>query len=214
MSWSSDIATKQTILRAVDSLVNQESDDPFEVIVATSGGDRSADLVHSAHPEMKVAESKTRLLPGGVRNLGAGLATGEIVTFLEADCVARPGWVRNRIALHRSGHQAVASSLAPVPGEGTIAKAALYLVHGGRLAGHPAGPAKDYQVYGLSFSRGLFEKAGPFDEMLRSYEDTAMAERLHSLGVDAWFEPSVCIEHDGPETLSEMLHDQFTRARA
>jgi peptidoglycan/xylan/chitin deacetylase (PgdA/CDA1 family)/GT2 family glycosyltransferase len=202
-----------TILRAVGSLLNQESDDPFEVIVATSGGDRSADLVRNAHPGMKVVESPTRLLPGGVRNLGAALATGEIVTFLEADCVARPGWVRNRIALHRAGHQAVASALAGMASDGLIATAALYIVHSGRLEGHPAGPAHDYQAYGLSFSRELFERAGPFDEMLRSYEDTAMAERLQSLGVQAWFAPSVCIEHDGPAGLTEMLRDQFTRGQ-
>jgi peptidoglycan/xylan/chitin deacetylase (PgdA/CDA1 family)/GT2 family glycosyltransferase len=202
-----------TILRAVGSLLDQDSDEPFEVIVATSGGDRSAALVRNAHPGMKVAESVTRLLPGGVRNLGAELATGEIVTFLEADCVARPGWVRNRIALHRADHEAVASALAGMKSDGLVARAALYIVHCGRLEGHPAGPAHDYQAYGLSFGRDLFERAGPFDEMLRSYEDTAMAERLQSLGVQPWFAPSVCIEHDGPANLTEMLHDQFTRGQ-
>jgi peptidoglycan/xylan/chitin deacetylase (PgdA/CDA1 family)/GT2 family glycosyltransferase len=204
---------ESTILRAVASLVDQDSDDPFEVIVATSGGDRTATLVRDAHPGMKVIESSTRLLPGGVRNLGATLATGEIVTFLEADCVARPGWVRTRIALHRAGHDAVASALDTMSSDGLIATAALYLVHAGRLAGNPAGPAKDYQAYGLSFSRDLFERAGPFDEMLRSYEDTAMAERLQYLGVQSWFDPAICIEHDGPATLAEMLQDQFVRAR-
>jgi len=202
-----------TILRAVRSLLDQESDDHVEVIVATSGGDRSAALVRDAFPDMKVAESPTRLLPGGVRNLGAALATGEIVTFLEADCVARPGWVRNRIALHGAGHDAVASALSNMASDGVVAKAALYLVHGGRLAGHPAGPAHDYQAYGLSFTRDLFDRAGPFDEMLRSYEDTVMADRLESLGVVPWFDPSVCIEHDGPATLVEMLRDQYVRAQ-
>jgi peptidoglycan/xylan/chitin deacetylase (PgdA/CDA1 family)/GT2 family glycosyltransferase len=202
-----------TILRAVASLMDQDSDDPFEVIVATSGGDQTAALIREAYPGIKVAESSTRLLPGGVRNLGATLATGEIVTFLEADCVARPGWVRNRIALHRAGHEAVASALDAMSSDGLIATAALYLVHAGRLAGHPAGPAKDYQAYGLSFTRELFERAGPFDEMLRSYEDTAMAERLHFLGVGSWFDPTICIEHDGPATQGEMLHDQFIRAQ-
>ncbi len=203
---------ENTILRAVGSLIEQDSADRFEVIVATSGGDRSASLVREAFPDVKVAESPTRLLPGGVRNLGVGLATGEIVTFLEADCVARPGWVHNRIALHRAGHEAVASALANMASDGRIARAALYLVHAGRLSGHPAGPAQEYQAYGLSFTRSLLERAGPFDEMLRSYEDTVMAERLQSLGVRPWFDPSICIEHDGPATLAEMLHDQFSRA--
>jgi peptidoglycan/xylan/chitin deacetylase (PgdA/CDA1 family)/GT2 family glycosyltransferase len=202
-----------TIIRAVRSLVEQDSDDRFEVIVATSGGDRTAALVRSTFPDVSVIESPTRLLPGGVRNLGAALATGEIVTFLEADCVACPGWVRTRIALHREGHEAVASALNVMASDTRVAKAALYLVHAGRLAGHASGVAEDYQAYGLSFTQSLFERAGPFDEMLRSYEDTVMAQRLESLGVEVWFDPSVCIVHDGPATLTEMLHDQFIRAQ-
>ena len=204
---------ESTILRAVGSLVGQESDEPFEVIVATSGGDNTTALVRDAFPEVAIAESPTRLLPGGVRNLGARLATGEVVTFLEADCVARPGWVRSRIALHKAGHVAVASALDAMASDRTIAKAALFLVHAGRLAGHPSGVAQTYQAYGLSFSRSIFETAGPFDESLRSYEDTAMAERLDALGVQIWFDPAICIEHDGPATLAEMLHDQFVRAQ-
>jgi peptidoglycan/xylan/chitin deacetylase (PgdA/CDA1 family)/GT2 family glycosyltransferase len=205
---------ESTILRAVASLVDQDGDhEQLEVIVATSGGDGTAAIVRVAYPGLKVIESSTRLLPGGVRNLGATLATGDIVTFLEADCVARPGWVHNRVALHRAGHDAVASALDTMSSDGLIATAALYLVHAGRLAGNPPGPAQDHQAYGLSFSRELFERAGPFDEMLRSYEDTAMAERLQYLGVESWFDPAICIEHDGPATLAEMLQDQFIRAQ-
>ena len=201
------------VLRAVRSLVEQDSDDPFEVIVATSGGDSTASIVRDAFPDVKVAESPTRLLPGGVRNLGAAQATGEIIGFLEADCVARPGWVRNRIALHRAGHEAVASALDAKPGDGPVARAALYLVYFVRLPGHRAGPATESQHFGLSFSSELLDRAGPFDETLRVSEDTALAERVRSLGVEPWFEPSVCIEHDGPATLGELMRDQFVRGQ-
>jgi peptidoglycan/xylan/chitin deacetylase (PgdA/CDA1 family)/GT2 family glycosyltransferase len=201
------------VLRAVRSLVEQDSDDPFEVIVATSGGDRTASIVRDTFPEVKVVESPTRLLPGGVRNLGAALATGEFIGFLEADCVARPGWVRNRIALHRAGHEAVASALDAKPGDGPVARAALYLVYFVRLPGHGAGPATEYQHFGLSFSRELLDRAGPFDETLRVSEDTALAERVRLLGVEPWFEPSVCIEHDGPASLAELIRDQFVRGQ-
>jgi peptidoglycan/xylan/chitin deacetylase (PgdA/CDA1 family)/GT2 family glycosyltransferase len=202
-----------TVLRAVRSLVEQDSDDPFEVIVATSGGDRTASIVRDAFPDVKVAESPTRLLPGGVRNLGAALATGEIIGFLEADCVARPGWVRNRIALHRAGHEAVASALDAKKGDGRVARAALYLIYFVRLPGHRAGPATEYQHFGLSFTRELLDRAGPFDETLRVSEDTALAERVRLLGVEPWFEPSVCIEHDGPARLTELMRDQYVRGQ-
>jgi len=203
---------EDTILRAVRSLVEQETDgDDFEVIVATSGGDRTATLVRESFPDVAVVESVTRLLPGGVRNLGIGAAAGDAVGFLEADCIARPGWVANRIALHRLGHQAVASALSPMPGASRLDRAALYVVHPDRLAGHPAGPANPYQAYGLSLTRDLLDRAGPFDETVRSFEDTAMAERVRFLGAEPWFDPRVCIEHDGPGSLRQFVHDQYTR---
>jgi peptidoglycan/xylan/chitin deacetylase (PgdA/CDA1 family)/GT2 family glycosyltransferase len=204
---------EDTILRAVGSLAGQESDEPFEIVVATSGGDHSAELVRSHFPDVQVVESPTRLFPGGARNLGLTLAQGEIVAFLEADCVACPGLINNRIALHRAGHEAVACAMAASEDDGPAGIAALYLLHANRLVGHPAGPAHAYQSYYLSFARSLLERAGPFDETLRTDEDTAMAERLEVLGVQPWFDPSVCREHIGPASISELIKDQYTRGK-
>jgi peptidoglycan/xylan/chitin deacetylase (PgdA/CDA1 family)/glycosyltransferase involved in cell wall biosynthesis len=200
-----------TILRAVQSLNEQECDDLFEIVVATSGGDRTAEVVRASYPDVRVLESPTRLLPGGTRNLGISGARGEIIAFLEADCVATPGWVRSRIALHRAGHGAVASAVTSDPRGGVAARAWVLLVHAARLPGHHPGPADRYRAYGLSFTRDLLERAGPFDEMLRTDEDTLMAERLQELGVVMWFDPAVCIEHIGPTRLLRLVKDQFRR---
>ena len=200
-----------TILRAVQSLHDQECEEHFEIVVATSGGDRTAELVRASYPHVGVLESPTRLLPGGTRNLGISGARGEIIAFLEADCEATPGWVRSRIALHRSGHGAVASAVTNDPRGGVAARAWILLVHAARLPGHEPGPADRDRAYGLSFTRDLLERAGPFDEMLRTDEDTLMAERLQELGVVIWFDPAVCIEHIGPTRLRRLVKDQFRR---
>jgi len=202
-----------TILRAVGSVLEQETDDPVEVVVATSGGDRSAELVRRRFPAVAVTESTVRLFPGGTRNRGVAMARGELVAFLEADCVAAPGWVRGRIACHRAGHEAVAGAMAATPSDGRAGRTALYLLHPNRLVGHRAGRAHPYQAYGLSFSRRLLERAGPFDETLRTDEDTAMVERIRALGVEPWFDPGVVREHIGPATFVEMLRDQYARGR-
>ncbi len=202
-----------TVLRAVRSLVEQESEDPFEVVVATSGGDGTGALVRAQYPEVRVSEWPTRLYPGGVRNLGVRMARGEVVAFLEADCVACPDWVSSRIALHRAGHRAVASAVESDRAHGSAARAWLYLVHPSRLVGHTPGPASSHQAYGLSFTRELLERAGPFDETLRTDEDSSMAERLQALGVDPWFDPSVCIDHLGPPGMATFIRDQYSRGR-
>ena len=86
---------EDTILPAVASLVEQDFDEPFEVIVSTSGGDPTGEMVRQAFPGVRVVESPVRLMPGGGRNLGMEVARGEIVAFLEGDA-SPPGWVWKR----------------------------------------------------------------------------------------------------------------------
>ncbi len=204
---------EDTILRAVASLVEQHFDESFEVIVSTSGGDRTAELVRQAYPGVRVVESSVRLMPGGARNLGMEVARGEFVAFLDGDCVARPGWIRNRVAAHRAGHAAVASTVAVANPESVAARTTAYLCYDNWLEGAPEGPAGLPRSYGLSFTRELLNRVGPFDEALRINEDSLMAKRLANLGVDPWFDASVCIERMGPERLRDLWSDQSARGR-
>jgi len=93
------------------------------------------------------------------------------------------------------------------------ARATTYLCFSGRLEGTVAGPATRSLSYGLSFTRDLLDRAGPFDECMRTNEDTLMARRLVELGVTPWFDPSVCIEHHGPVGLVHMWREQRARGR-
>jgi peptidoglycan/xylan/chitin deacetylase (PgdA/CDA1 family)/glycosyltransferase involved in cell wall biosynthesis len=203
---------EETILRVVGALVAQQADS-FEVIVATSGGDRTGELVRQTFPEVLVKEWPTRLLPGGVRNLGASLARGRILAFLEGDMVPCPDWVANRMRAHRAGHEVVAGAVNAKLCRSRASRGTSYFLFGNRLPGLPAETAKVSRSYGLSFTREVFGQAGPFDEMVRIEEDTLMTERLLRLGHRIWFEPSIWVEHIGPTHFGEMLRDQTARGR-
>lgn len=102
---------EDSIEASVRSLIDQESSDLFEVIVVTSGGDSSASIIKERFPDVRVYDSPERLMPGGARSVGVGLANAEIIGFLAADCIALPGWIEGRIQAHRSGNPAVASAI-------------------------------------------------------------------------------------------------------
>ena len=202
-----------SILRSVASLLDQDFDEPFEIIVVASGGDRTAELVRRNHPRVRVVESPFRLMPGGVRNMGIEAARGEIVAFLEGDCVARPGWMKDRVEAHRAGHEAVATTVAVSNSERTTARVNAYLCHGDRLEGAFRGRAGSPRSYGLSFTRDLLNRVGPFDESIWTTEDPLMARRLAAMGVDPWVEPSVCVESAGPRRLRDLVHEQAALGR-
>ncbi len=204
--------SEATILQVVGSLLAQKCE-PFEVIVATSAGDGTGELVRHNFPDVQVLEWPTRLLPGGTRNLGASRARGRIIAFLEGDMVPRPGWVISRTRAHHAGHEAVAGSVGINPTDSRVSRATTYLAFGNLLQGRPAAPAKFSRSYFLSYTRKLLDRAGPFDESVRTEEDTLMARRIGELGVEVWFDPTICVDHIGPNRFVDMLRDQKTRGR-
>jgi glycosyltransferase involved in cell wall biosynthesis len=201
-----------SILQAVDSVVRQE---PAEVIVVTSGGDRSGGLLRERYPDVLVVESERRLLPGAARNRGTALAGGEVIAFLEGDCLAEPGWVARRVVAHRSGHRAVASAVTNAGPHTAAGWAAYYLGFAARQPGRDGGRVRppDARAHGMSFDRALLEEIGPFPEDVRVGEDTEAARRLADRGIEIWYEPAVRTAHLGPAGLQAMVRDQFRRGR-
>lgn len=202
-----------TIVASLRSVVTQVAPEPFEVIVVTSGGDDSAALVRAAFQDIPVHESGTRLLPGAARNAGIARTTAPIVSFLAADCDARPGWVSARLRAHRAGYRAVAAAIAHAGPRRPAPLANHYLLYAPRLAGRGRGPVRwpDPAVHGLSFERSLLAELGSFDEQVRIGEDTAAAKRLDELGVEIWFEPDVQVAHRGPTTFVELVVEEYGR---
>jgi len=203
-----------TVIAAVESVMGQ-GEDGVEVVVVTSGGDRTADLVRRRLPQVRVVDSPTRLMPGGARNLGVDTTSGDVVAFLAADCRAEPGWVAGRLAAHRRGYPAVACSVALHGPRTPAAQAGHLLLFPARLPTRPAGEVHhpDDAAHGLSVDRSLLRALGPFDPALRVGEDTDMARRIAESGVPVWFAPEVRTSHPGPASPAALVADQFRRGR-
>ena len=207
---------RATVARAVTSLVVQRCAEPFEVVVVASGGDGSADVVREQFPAVTVVDSTERLLPGGARNAGVHAALGELVAFLAADSIATPGWVAARLAAHRAGYQAVGCALTPGPPVTAAAWAIHFDMVCRRLPGRPAGVVApdDPAAHGLSYSRELLARLGPFDDEVLIGEDTETARRIGELGVEIWFAPDAVTAHGGPRTVAGMVREARRRAAA
>jgi glycosyltransferase involved in cell wall biosynthesis len=100
------------IVEAIKSVLAQESDWSFEVLVVDDGShDRTAELV------TKLVQSDARLQlikkenggPGSARNIGVQKANGEIVLFLDADDCMLPGRLQHQGAFMLSQQDAVVS---------------------------------------------------------------------------------------------------------
>lgn len=81
------------LARCLMSLQGQDAGGhEVEIIVADNGSTTPPAEVVGRFPGVRLIEEPTPG-PGPARNRGASLARGEILAFIDADCVAGPGWL-------------------------------------------------------------------------------------------------------------------------
>jgi glycosyltransferase involved in cell wall biosynthesis/predicted O-methyltransferase YrrM len=201
------------IERTVRSVVDQEVDEPFEVIVVTSGTDDTARIVRERFPQVRVIELPRPALPGEARNAGLRVARGDYVTFPGSHVELKPGTLAARLRAHELGYGMV--SAATLNGTDTWAGwASYFLDHSMRLPGRRscqlAGPPA-----ACSYARDLLHEVGGFREDVRAGEDTRVNVELTLRGHRAYHCQDVVIVHHTPcKNIPRLLRQKFTRGRA
>ncbi|CAN7546862.1 glycosyltransferase [Rhizobium sp. LjRoot98] len=71
---------------------------PFEIIVVDNGSAEMPTAACAGIPDLRL-ERETVPGPGPARNRGADLARADLLAFIDCDCVAQPGWVKEIVSL-------------------------------------------------------------------------------------------------------------------
>src|SRR5512144_1102084 len=93
------------IAGCLEALRSQSFRDFEAIVVNSSPGDRTREIVTTQFPEVKLLENPTRLLPHAARNRGVSLAVGQILVFTDADCRGSPDWLERLVDAHGAGHE-------------------------------------------------------------------------------------------------------------
>lgn len=190
---------------AVASVLDQDL--PAEVVVVNTGGGHAAATVGPMG--VRVVETRDVRYVGAARNLGIASTRAPIVAFLAADCRAEPGWLSARLAAHRAGARAVASSLTNGAPKGVVSWASYGLLSVNRM---PTLSADRALRYGASYNRELLGETGPFREDLRTGEDTDYHERIGDRCPIEWC-PTVRTAHLHPTSMRGLLLEQYRRGQ-
>jgi len=173
---------------ALDSLTSQQlTHGTFEVVLADDGSQGELDRCAADYaPRFAAFQMVTgpNAGPGIARNRGVDAARGEVVLFMDSDCLANPGWVENMTSAAETHdgyiHGPVLSSVRPIP-----PYVHSFMVHDELFCSGNFG-----------MKRALFRKIGGFDPSISHIaEDQHFAERCRVLGIAPRYVPDGVIMH-------------------
>ncbi len=198
----------ETIRATLSSILQQDLDEPYRTIVIDNSDDRTPDIITQEFPQVRLIHNREHIDPGTARNLGITLARGEIIAFLDADCVAPPDWLSRMVAAQRAGHLIVGGSIENGNSEKTLAWAN-YLTKFQQFI--PGGePRLMYHVpaCNISYHRSIFSRFGGFPTTFYPQEDLLLHWRLSQQGIGIWFDPSIQVKHTHRTTWRPYLRQQ------
>lgn len=201
----------------LEGLTTARQGDGFEIVVVDAAGDGSISPVDSPAPDFRIVRGKHRLWPGAARNLGAGAARADILLFLDADCVAEPGWVEAARTGLRKGARVVGGPVLDGLPSNAIAASDNLLQFVECGPGRPEGPAARLPSCNLGIRRADFDTLGGFQDV-QAAEDVLLSRAA----LDRWpgglrFLPGMRVRHLGRPRLKAYFAHQawfgFSRGR-
>ncbi len=201
-----------TIAASVRAIVEQDCPEPVEVIVVTSGTDRTAAIVRETFSTVTVIELEKPAFPGEARNAGLRVARGTFITFPGSHVTIAPGSLKNRLRAHRRGYAMVTG----VTENGTRTPAgwaSYFLDHADGLPGQGLAEINGPPAH-CSYARLPLLEVGGFPEGVRTAEDTNVNRALVQRGYVALRDPRISFVHHSPcRTWPSLVRHHFKRGQ-
>lgn len=204
--------SKATIERCLDSLRHQRTDAEFEVIVVDSSTDETPKVIKRAFPEVTLVRLGERTFQGPARNIGIQRAKGDILAFMDADCVAPPNWLSNIIRAHESQFRVICGSVRNGHPESLVSWAEFFFAASEYLEHAPRRCVKVAPGCNMSCKRKVFEECGFFPDTYR-LEDMLFSQNVLDNGHQILFEPSICVYHLYRTRLKDLLSREVLSGR-
>lgn len=191
------------LTRAVRSVLAQDLDGPFELILAlgpsTDATDEIARSLAAADPRIRFVANPAADIPVGV-NLAIRAGIHPTIVRVDAHSALEPGYTRRALETLDRTRAANVGGVMRAAGHTPFQRAVagaynspIGLGGGAYHSGGEEGPAES--AYLGVMRRDALEEVGLFDETLRRGEDWELNLRIRRAGYRVWFDPALSVTY-------------------
>ncbi len=200
-----------TVNKTLDAVYAQTRPDYLsEVIVVDSSEDARVQTLFWPYVRrgMKQISAGVRVIPAAARNLGARMAEGDLLAFIDSDAYPTADWLERIVAAFEDGCRAGGGSilLPEFQKLRSVPAAQFYLQFNEFMETGPRRQKDFVPSCNLFCERHLFYEAGGFP-MLRASEDVLFGLEV-SRRVPFWFVPDAKVFHIFRESLKDYWDNQ------
>lgn len=193
--------------RTIQSILAQETERIFEIIVV--GMDKFG-LVEQ-FPEVKFVQTPAPVGAAEARNIGIREAASDSLIFIDADCIAQPGWIDTFFADFAEGWLVIGGGVQSPTDNFWLLVYNLSMFHE-QLWTQPREEHDYLPTLNLAMKREVVEKVGPLNEALMRGQDIEWTSRMTHAGIHLLFDPAAVVEHHPPRYDFEALRKDNYRS--
>jgi len=204
--------SEKTIAACLNGLFKQTvAREKYEIVVVDDGSrDATRAIAQAAGVRVLAQENRGA---AAARNLGAQNARGEIVLFIDADCVPDARWIEAMIAPFAEAEIIGAGGMKRTHQRGSVPQF-IQMEFDDRYDRVRASRRFDFIDSGTAaYRRAVFLQSGGFDAGLADAEDVDLSYRLSELGLKMGFADGAIVYHLHPESALEYWRRKFIYAR-
>jgi len=202
---------EKTIGKTIEGVLAQKTERIPQIIVVDDGStDRTGEVV-KRFPQVSYHYQKNAG-PAKARNEGAALAQGNLIIFLDADCIPQPDWLEQLVrSIGEPNIAAVCGSYGIANPESLLARCIFAEISFRHQRMEINSETKVFGSYNVCIKKGILERLGKFNTQYAtaSGEDNDLSYRITKAGYGIRFNTKALVDHFHPTNLWKYLRTQF-----
>lgn len=197
-----------SIRNCLQSLLTQDIKHPYEIIVIDSSNDNTAHIIKEEFPTVRLIKLEQQTYPGIGRNIGIREAQGQVIAFIDSDCVAHSRWLNKAFHNIEKGYSVVGGEIKNGDKFSYIGVADHVLTFNEFIPGTKRKEVGSMPSCNFIGKKDALKSVEGFPEDMITGEDTTFNYHL-SRKYKLLFDPQVKVIHHGRTTFRKFFRHHY-----